>query len=460
MENVRCGLNGTKPAPAFFNHFDVSPKRWPAVWQWISRARRNAIAIFPHEVYRRLRVDHRILGQRLVVLSDPQSIRHICGHAARKYRLSNLHLRLLRPALGAGLIVAEGKSWVLQRRLAMRLTHARTTAEQTALSYTRIDAMLNDWLDRAADPSFLLDPLQDLLALSLDLIAIHTFSYAGAVASEEILQAISAHRTTIERFDLLDVTGISPAMPSPKMGRAYSIAHSLDTSIKSMIDGAMPGHRTALDACGFEVSRDFVVSMMAGFESTTLNTLWLLGLLAEREDLIETILNERLSLEEPSTSVLGKCVLETLRLYPPLPLIYRTAADDDDTPTGPIRKGTLICMSPWIVHRHDTFWDQPAEFNWRRFDGVKKLPEGYMPFGVGERQCVGMRMGRQLVETIVRRIVERCIFRLVDERLPPPRAGVSLRPQTSMKFIVTPRSPGFSKRLPALQSTGAAACPR
>lgn len=429
-----------------YDHLADAPDRWPSSWKWISTARQNAIGLFPCIVYKQTRVDHSVFGQQLVVISDPSAIRHICGTAAAKYRLSNLHLRLLRPALGNGLIVAEGKSWALQRRLAVRLTHSPSTSDQIRLSRERIDDMIDGWLARSSDHSFILDPLEDLIALSLDLIAIHAFSHSGGVASDEVLRAITIHRRTIEKFDLLDVVGATPSLTSFKMTTAARIAHGLDHSINSMIASAPPTqgpedirHNTCA------ASRDFVVSMMAGFESTTLNTLWLLGILAAQPTLANQILAERSDIfheatwQESSlrrTSLLGKCVLEALRLYPPLPLIYRTATTDDQTPAGVIKKGALVCMSPWIVHRHDELWEKPAEFHWQRFDGLTKLPDGYMPFGIGARQCVGMLIGRRLVETVVRRILERCSLSLFNSQLPSPRAGVSLRPSAPMRFTV------------------------
>lgn len=430
-----------------YDHLANAPDKWPSFWSWISTSRRNAIGLFPKSVYHQHRVDHSVLGQHLAVVSHPETIRHICGVASHKYRLSNLHLRLLRPAFGNGLIVAEGKSWTVQRRLAVKLTRTPTAAEKIALTTRRIDDMVDKWLEHSSQSDSARDLLQDVIAVSLDLVALHAFSHAEKVSTDELLQVIPKHRQAMEKFDLFDVTDTNPLFVSPKMTAARRIAHSLDPWINSLIANnplALAAGKL-LDKSGTP-SRDFAVSIMAGYESTTITILWLLGILATRPQLVRDILAETPSssgilfdkdLTSSRCSILGKCVLETLRLYPPLPLIYRTAITDDDTPVGSIRRGTLVCMAPWIVQRHETFWEQPSQFNWKRFDSLSKIPESYMPFGLGSRQCAGMHMGLRLTETVVRRILERCTLGLFDQQLPPPRMGLTLRPLTPIRFTIT-----------------------
>lgn len=432
-----------------FDHIASAPDKWPSFWSWISTSRRNAIELFPKSVYVQPRVDHSVFGHHLAVVSDPGTIRHICGVASQKYRLSNLHLRLLRPAFGNGLIVAEGKSWTLQRRMAVKLTRSPTETEKIVLTTRRIDDMVDNWVNQSSKSDSALDLLEDVIAVSLDLVALHAFSHVEKVATDELLQVIPKHRRAMEKFDLFDVTDTSPWFVSPKMRTARRIVHSLDPWINSLIanNPLAVAAGKLLGKTGTE-PRDFAVSIMAGYESTTITILWLLGILASRPDLVREIRAEPSSssgnifdkdLTSSRCSILGKCVLETLRLYPPLPLIYRTAITDDSTPVGSIRKGTLVCMAPWIVQRHETLWEQPSQFDWKRFDGLSKIPDGYMPFGLGARQCAGMHMGLRLTETVVRRILERCTLSLFNEHLPPPRMGLTLRPLMPIRFNIASR---------------------
>jgi cytochrome P450 len=73
---------------------------------------------------------------------------------------------------------------------------------------------------------------------------------------------------------------------------------------------------------------------------------------------------------------------ELLRLYPPSWLIARELSGDE--PWG--QAGELAVVSPWLLHRNETAWQHPGEFDPTRFAGHTGA-EAYMPFGSGPRRC-------------------------------------------------------------------------
>lgn len=93
--------------------------------------------------------------------------------------------------------------------------------------------------------------------------------------------------------------------------------------------------------------------------------------------------------------------LETLRLYPPLPMLNRQCTKDWKIPnsTSIIEKGTLVFIPALALHRDPKFYPNPDQFIPERF-----LPETlanktfcerpYLPFGEGPRICIGLRMGK------------------------------------------------------------------
>lgn len=432
-------------------HSVDAPDRWPSVWRWLGSARSNALDLFPKEAYTRLRLDRSIFGRSLVILSDPDAIAHVCGRASGKYRLSNLHLRMLRPALGEGLTVAQGRHWAVQRRLASRLMPRRHTDERTERIALRIDATLAAWSGAGPTPPTPVPATQltDLLAaLSIDLIAQSVFDYDCPVASEQVVAAVNRHRQVAERPDLLDAFGVDPRIGSPRMRQAQRIAHSLDDDIESAIcDAAAQRRRRAPDSAQIEFSRDFVVSLITGFESVTVTTLWLLlicavdrGLQARLHAAVVSHDPAEVSPESPALpSLLDACLAETLRLYPPLPLMFRVAAEDDETPAGPVRKGAMVCISPWLVQRHRALWDRPDVFDPERHRRGDASLRAYMPFGVGTRRCIGMHVGNLLVKAIVTRVLQTCEISTAAARLPRPRAGMSLRPEPTFELCFSPR---------------------
>ena len=85
---------------------------------------------------------------------------------------------------------------------------------------------------------------------------------------------------------------------------------------------------------------------------------------------------------------------EAMRLHPPAWLITRTTTADMELGGAHVPTGSLIIMSPWIVHRHRLAWDEPAEFRPERFlleDAGPRVPlrSSFIPFGAGPRMCIG-----------------------------------------------------------------------
>jgi cytochrome P450 len=88
---------------------------------------------------------------------------------------------------------------------------------------------------------------------------------------------------------------------------------------------------------------------------------------------------------------------EALRLYPPAWVITRRALDDDVVDGVAVPAGTLVVLSPWLLHRRPESWPDPLRFDPERFTGnavQKGTGRGpargdYIPFGAGPRLCIG-----------------------------------------------------------------------
>lgn len=429
--------------------YEGAPREWPSLWRWLSIARANALGLFPRKVYEEQWVEHRILGRRIIVVSDPRSIDHVFGAASKRYELAPLHLRMLRPALGDGLIVAQGRAWALQRRLASQLVPRRLDEQRIETIAQSIQRTLDPWIDQSKSTGISSNRLlDDLMALSMDLISKAVFKYDHSVADQGIIDRVNTHRSIIERPDLFDLAGLPERVPSQRMIRARAVAHSADHIIERHI-GVAASAGSAVDKVEDVGARrrDFVVSMITGFESITTTVTWMLTVLAAIPDLQESLREEARHVDatevtgwpEACSSRLDAAIREVLRLFPPLPLVFRRATEDDVTPSGSISRGSTVCMSPWIVHRHLGLWEQPDIFDLTRHLRPLDRPDAYIPFGVGARRCVGMYVGFNLVKQIVARILGQCRLSFDGvAQVPAPRAGVSLRPSTEFRLTFRP----------------------
>ena len=94
----------------------------------------------------------------------------------------------------------------------------------------------------------------------------------------------------------------------------------------------------------------------------------------------------------PRLPYLRMVLEEAMRLYPPVTRIDRVAAADDELCGHHIRKGDMVSIWPWVVHRHTRLWDRPDLFDPEHFSPEAKAGRHrfqYIPFGAGTRVCIG-----------------------------------------------------------------------
>lgn len=94
---------------------------------------------------------------------------------------------------------------------------------------------------------------------------------------------------------------------------------------------------------------------------------------------------------------MDKCIMETIRKYPALPILNRQCTLDFPIPGTDkvIKKGTPIIISLFGIQRDAEYFPEPLKYDPERFTEETKNynPVAYMPFGEGPRHCIAQRMG-------------------------------------------------------------------
>ena len=138
-------------------------------------------------------------------------------------------------------------------------------------------------------------------------------------------------------------------------------------------------------------------------------------------------------------------VEETLRLFPPVPLQARQAISDTRIGGVEVRRGALVILNAWLLHRHRKLWPDPDVFDPGRFlPGGSGIPSryAYVPFSIGPRTCTGAMFG--LTEAVLCLATLAARFRLT---LRPgwrvmPVCRLSLRPEGGLPMRIEPRRAG------------------
>jgi cytochrome P450 len=194
-----------------------------------------------------------------------------------------------------------------------------------------------------------------------------------------------------------------------------------------------------------EIRDQTATMLLAGFETTSRLLFWASYLLAldlptqarvraeVRAHPVEAVAG---SADIEPWPALREVLLETLRLYPPIANLLRTAVADDEVAGEAIGPGTQVWISPWVIHRHRRFWDQPTAFLPSRFRGQRSPWTGgaFMPFGMGPRICIGAAFAMTEAEMVLASLLGRYSIGLDSRRRVLPVANVTTRPSFEPTF--------------------------
>jgi cytochrome P450 len=121
---------------------------------------------------------------------------------------------------------------------------------------------------------------------------------------------------------------------------------------------------------------------------------------------------------------------EALRLYPPAWSFLRNAIAADTLGGYRIPKGAMVLLSPYTMHRHPAFWEQPETFDPERFTPERAASRprfAYLPFGGGPRQCLGTSFALTEAQLVLATVAQRYRLRIVPGHRVEPEPLITLR---------------------------------
>ncbi|CAM0912848.1 unnamed protein product [Alopecurus aequalis] len=198
----------------------------------------------------------------------------------------------------------------------------------------------------------------------------------------------------------------------------------------------------------------------AGMDTTATLLTWAMFLLSSypqwQEKVREEIVRESQDDEVPSVNTLGKLkllnmlLLETLRLYNPVPFLTRKTASDTNLANIKVQKGTVIIIPIAMMHRDKEVWGADAdEFNPMRFENgasrAAKYANSLLAFSYGPRACSGQNFAMVEVQTVIVMMLKRFSFTLSPKYVHKPTNYLTLTPRYGLPLIVRNLQPGKQK---------------
>jgi cytochrome P450 len=405
-------------------------------------------------------VRFRLGGWETWLVSDPALVGEVLTASEDRFAKHRFFWRHVRAVFGQGLLTSDGDLWRRQRRTI-----------QPAFSRSRIAAYADAMVacaERHAEawaPGEPCDVHREMTAIALEIVAAALFAADVAADVEAVGAAFAVVTAEVtERFTSL--VSLPVWVPTPANRRYASAVRRLDAVVARMIaahEAGGPGDdllSTLLrleEADGGRMSarqvRDEVVGLfIAGHETTAVALTWTWVLLARHPEADARLAAELAAVlggRSPSAADVPRlawtsCVVrEAIRLYPPAWVIGREAVVDGRLGGYPLAAGTTILVSPWVVHRRPDCFADPERFRPERWEGAaaRAVPaHAYLPFGAGQRQCVGASFAEMEAMLVLATIAQRRRLVLAPGTPDPaPTASITLRPSRGVPMIAAPR---------------------
>ena len=436
----------------------IDPPRPRPLWPVAALARTlwqgegNLLALLPASAYR---VAAGALGysrRSIILFNDPAVVRQILEDKDGIFPKSDLMVGALEALIGESIFVTDGETWRRQRAMIdPAFSHMRLSIAFKAMSEAVTDQ--EGRLDQLAASG---EPLSLDLAMShltADIICRTVFSVSLDVGvARDVFDDFIVFERDVAQVRIARLISDPAWTRVPQKPGVLAACARIRSHLGALIDGhtgtddiagAVMAARDAATGEGF--SRDELIDQLgvfflAGHETTASALTWAVYMLASRPDILARLRAEidavaeggPVSFEHTRRMPFARAVFrETLRLYPPITFMPRVALKPARIGGRTLRRGALVMIAPWTLHRHKSYWQEPDRFNPDRFlpEGeAAQTPGAFIPFGAGPHTCVGAGFATAEGILVLARLARRFDFDVSEARGVRPVARLTTRP--------------------------------
>jgi cytochrome P450 len=385
-------------------------------------------------------VCYRTAPEPAYLVNHPESIKHILVLNSRNYRKDTYTNNMFKSAIGDGLLTSEGEVWRQQRRLMQPAFHQQRIARFSELIVQETAAVLERWQDFAVTGRPL-DIAEEMATLTLRIIGRSLFGVDLSDKASTVGQAVNMAADLLEK---------------PRQPRFQEALAVIEQIVFGIINERRRSNQDTGDLLSAllltrdeetgqgmddqQLRNQVITLLLAGYETTATALTWTWYLLSQHPEIQRRLHGEAASVLDgrlpaysdlPRLGYVQMMFEEVMRLYPPAWIMGRRALGNDMIGGYFIPHDSIIAISPFTLHRHPGFWEQPEVFDPERFSPERSAGRhrfAYLPFGAGPRQCIGNNFAMLEAQLIIAAIAQMFALQLLP--------GQSIR--TEPLFILRP----------------------
>ncbi len=431
-----------------------------SLWRYMRLFRSDILSAQPARLYRAWMAEFRTPFFRSYLVNQPELVAEVLKARPDDFPKSNRIAEGLRPLLGNSVFLTNGEVWKRQRRIIdpafeggrLRDTFPAMLAASEA-AVARLAARDGDVVEieeetshAAADVIF-----RTLFSIPIDhAIARDVFHEFRRYQRSQPILNIAAF-LPLPRFiprgfsrDTRDA-----ARKIRRLITDLTAARQADIAAGTAPDDLATKIMTTRDPMtgqGFstaEMVDQVAIFFLAGHETSASALGWALFLMALFPDWQDKVAAEAQAAGPMDFAALSRLKTardvfrETLRLYPPVPMMVRQATRPEHFRDRDVPTGAQIVISPWHLGRHERLWDNPDGFDPARWQG--EVPrEAWIPFSAGARVCTGAGFAMIEGPLLLAMILRDLRFTLTDQ-VPQPVAHLTVRSANGIHLRVDRR---------------------
>jgi len=421
---------------------------------YVKLFRKDILSAQPAKLYRAWMAEFRTPFFRSYLVNQPSLIKRVLNERPMDFPKSARIAEGLKPLLGEGSVfLTNGEAWKRQRRIidpAFEGGRLRDT-------FDAMVASAQSAVTRLEGTQGPIDVEPQTSHAAADVIFRTLFSIP---IEHEIARDVFAQFQDHQREQpILNIAAFIPLprwMPRFHRKRTKDTAQTIRALIRTLTDtrmaeikaGTAPNDlatkimTTADPETGQTFTADEMVDQvaiffLAGHETSASALAWALWLIAANPEVQDRVAAEGQAFgNDPAFSDLSKLrytkdvFRETLRLYPPVPMMVRETTCPERFRERDVPVGSQIVLSPWHVQRHERFWDDPDAFDPDRFktdNGKQCLRDAFIPFSSGPRVCTGAGFAMVEGPLLLAMIVGAYKIKTVEGKTPVPVAHLTVR---------------------------------
>ncbi len=436
-----------------------------SLWRYLKLFRQDLLSAQPQRLYRAWMAEFRTPFFRSFLINQPELIDTVLQDRPDDFPKSDRIREGLKPLLGESVFLTNGSTWKRQRRIIDPSFEGGRLKD----TFPAMLAASEACVDRLRPQDGQIVEIEEVTSHAAADVIFRTL-FSVPIENDVATQVFNRFRAFQRAQPLLNIAAF---LQLPRwLPRLHSRATRQNAAeIRDLLKKLTTERATAIKAGhapddlatkimtakdpltgnGFDTEEmidQVAIFFLAGHETSASALAWSLYLMALYPEWQERLAAEASAMEDKSFSVMSKLKVsrdvfrETLRLYPPIPMMVREAACPENFRNRSVQKGSQIVISPWHLHRHERLWDRPDEFDpsrWHSENGQICQREAYIPFSTGPRVCTGAGFAMVEGPLILSMLVRRFRFEVVNGKIPVPVAHLTVRSRDGIWLRVVER---------------------